>query len=374
MVLRKALQEFLESAKEAMDSLSLDNSLPPPSIRASLLARQQEVLQEIVTKYNTETTSVVTVLDMKEALKNIPPDDTLLTELSDQLNSTARTAYARLVLYSACRRASEQSLRDQMKLKASGSMERQDLLELFALVSTALKNLSCVQEYVASGRPLFPELPVLPSSSEQSSPPDRLERIQHLYLGELGYDAVFGTEEIKRIFFSPTAAHNEFTGDQELADALAKTMAAMRETITKVNLQSNATQFSDVESGGVTRVVTVDYSESDDTATPRGQAMAEQNEERQKRDLRVASQAAALQQKIIDELMSMNVEERKERLAHAAQVSNDLMRHALDQPPGPERIEFLRSIPESTQRLMAMHKIWEGVVAANGGKEPTSEH
>eukprot|EP00977_Amphora_coffeiformis_P009665 scaffold2227_cov168-Amphora_coffeaeformis.AAC.2 len=372
------LKDFLASAKQEVESLvELERPLSAPMVRGLLLERQNAVLERIVADYNNNRDSVplITVAAVKQALQNIisedhEQEDDSLSKMSQELNEAARLAYARLLLYSACRKRSEQSLREQMALKASGSIERKDLMDLFALCQTAVR-LPFVTDHISKAAPLFPDLEPTqdPAVVDDTPPQKRLERIQRLFLGELGYDSEFGTQEIKRIFFTPNES-NEFTGDLELSETFSKTMTAMQACITEAGVQASISKFSDVESGGVTRVVAVDYSEKDDdTGTPHGQTMAEQNEEQQRQQLRVASQAAALQQQILQEVLSMSEDVRKVKLADAERVSKDFLERVTKVPPGPERVEVLRSIDEPTQRLMAMHKLWEAHVAASNKGE-----
>jgi hypothetical protein len=43
-------------------------------------------------------------------------------------------------------------------------------------------------------------------------------------------------------------------------------------------------------------------------------------------------------------------------------------------PSTPERVEYLRSLDAATQRSMAMKKIWDNLVAANGNQPPIISH
>ena len=81
----------------------------------------------------------------------------------------------------------------------------------------------------------------------------------------------------------------------------------------------------------------------------------QQSEEEQKNQLRLASQAAVLQQEILGELLSLPEHERNNKLEEAEHVSQDFMQQVQTLPPGPERIEFLRSVDAPTSRLLAMH-------------------
>jgi hypothetical protein len=148
----------------------------------------------------------------------------------------------------------------------------------------------------------------------------------------------------------------------------------MHVAITNANIEASKTNFSDLDKGGTTRVVGVEYSEKvlDSSGevvdpSPSGQAMAmeEHTEEQQRQQLQVASQAAAMQQEILGELLAMSDVNRNKCLADAERASKDFLIRVMAKPPGPERIEILQSIDAPTQRLMVMHKLWE---ANNRGK------
>ena len=133
-------------------------------------------------------------------------------------------------------------------------MARKHLMELFALCQAAVK-LPCVQNHVAKGTPLFAILndnDSLPANNTQSTAPqERLQHVQRLFLMELGYDADFGTQEIQRIFVEQQS--ETMSNDPELFQTFMDTVAAMNATISQACLS----QFSDVDQGGVTRVVAV---------------------------------------------------------------------------------------------------------------------
>jgi hypothetical protein len=81
-----------------------------------------------------------------------------------------------------------------------------------------------------------------------------------------------------------------------------------------------------------------------------------------------------LQQEILGELLNMCDEERDAKLKLAKQEADKFIQQAMQMPPGPERVSFLRSVDPETQKLMAMHKLWGNMLAANGGKPPTMRY
>ena len=76
--------------------------------------------------------------------------------------------------------------------------------------------------------------------------------------------------------------------------------------------------------------------------------------------LKVASQAAALQDRLLQELLAMADGERQDTLRRAARASQDFLEGALQLPPGPQRIAYMRQVDPATQRLLLLHKLWQG--------------
>ena len=85
---------------------------------------------------------------------------------------------------------------------------------------------------------------------------------------------------------------------------------------------------------------------------------------------RLASEAALLQQTILGELLTLEEDERNLKLKEAAEVSREFMEEVMALPTGQERIDFLRGVDPTTSRQLAMHKLWAGMLQANGGQPP----
>jgi hypothetical protein len=75
--------------------------------------------------------------------------------------------------------------------------------------------------------------------------------------------------------------------------------------------------------------------------------------------LKMAAQAASMQQKILDEFMSMSERDRNEQLTKARKAHDLFLQDAMALPPGPQRIEFLQNISSEQQKLLLIHKLWE---------------
>ena len=394
---REFLQRFLLDCTEELNKHTLVEPQPLSEIRQYTLHLQRSCLERAVDKWNDENIgrdneTKITTEQVQLELRNLQQQSAdessndseqlkFHKELSD-LNEAARQAFCRLVLYSECLYEQE---KDKRSLQMTDSIERADLLEFCGLCLTVLR-LPNVQQHLRDGSDLFENVPVA-DSEKTILPQKRLEHIQRQFFCALGYDPDHGTAEIKRIFFT-TNNNNEYADDEQVLDAFAQLTSATRTALHNATIHAQEMAFSDQEEGGVTRVVSVSYSEklvdartgqqvvtgtdvdAAATAVPTGERMEEQAEAQQRENLHLAREAAALQKEILDELLALCDEERQARLATAKEASENFMKQALEIPSGAERVAFLRSVDPDTQRLMVMHKLWEGMVAANGGKEP----
>ena len=66
----------------------------------------------------------------------------------------------------------------------------------------------------------------------------------------------------------------------------------------------------------------------------------------------------------------MEESQRAHTLNEAAKASQKFMEDVMALPVGQERIDFLRSVDPTTSRKLAVHKIRNGILQANGGKPP----
>jgi hypothetical protein len=404
------LLEFFEKATNALKQCPKiseeDSVVDAPSfanLRMQLLNLQKECLVDVIQDYSenrkthrmTESGGSLTFAQVQETLQHLQKDEKTLSDslkkAMEEMNDEARLAFCRLVLRSECCWAGK---RGNRQLKASGMMQREDILEFCGLCNASVR-LPAVQEHLQTGAPLFPD--VEKSSSNIVFPQKRLQAIQRMFLQFLGYDADFGTLEIQRIFFNDVSK-SEYADDQQLIQIFATTAGHMNAVLQNANLAASQVTLSslcsDQDQGGVTRVVSIHCSEKlvdqqtgeelavvESDAPPEGQTMQEPEEEaesqqndhsqeKQRKELRIAREAAALQQEILGELLAMSEEERDKRLIVAQEAVEDFSRKAMEVPPGPERIALLRSIDPEAQRLMATHKLWTTMLAANGGKPP----
>jgi thiol-disulfide isomerase/thioredoxin len=342
---------------------------------------------------------------------------TTVQKASKALNEAARLCYCRLVLFSGCLQKfqwpknSHQQRQEQQhssSLRKSGGMSRDDLLELCGLCTTVLR-LPLVQRHLQEpghGTPLFDAqqlqraLGFFGSRDLQGTaaavaaplftsifPHERLEHIQRVFLQMIGYDADYGTAEIKRIFYNANSNDNEFTRDPQVMQVFGEMMTQIQISLSQATARISQYNFSDHDQGGCTRIVAVDYSEHEIDArtgevisseasiddTPAVQAMEEHvvdiadNDNcdmrrhcQEQQALRTAAVATArLQQEILAQVLSLPEAERQDQLDRAKQVSDEVVNQVLLIAPGPGRVEFFQSLDAGTQRLLALHKLWE---------------
>jgi hypothetical protein len=374
------LSSFFKDATKTL--LELDcpkecegNVLALSDFRMLLMDKQRSCLSRVVYQHNEQNDSRFTVEQVQERLAKLRNDISVRPQLQTartSLDDAARMALSKLVLYSETHDAST-----SRNLQTSGRFERSQLLEFVALCQTAVK-LDAVKQHLCDGSPLFDDLPKIDMESLptlERFPQKRLEKIQRLMSQAVGVHPDFTTTELKRIFTSPHSS--EYANDPETLKLFEQLVSQMNVAITNASLQSSEQALSDMDQGGVTRVVSVNIT---DVATGEGpsyhtaptkQTMLvndPQSSDVQKQQLRMASQAAVLQQELLGQLLNMKEHDRDHLLEQATKVTQDFLQHASSLTPGPERISFLQSVDPETSRLLAMHKLWS--TQQNGDKAP----
>jgi len=383
----QVLSDFFQQATETLEqTISLESPAHSlAEIRERLLSEQTASLQSVVDQYDD-----LTLDEVQAALRRCSPNEnqgSVLVQM-ERMNEAARLAFARLVLYSECLWNEETDTRD---LKASGELQDDDVRTFCGLCQAVIK-LPFVETHLRSGRePLFAELPAS-GDTKTILPQKRLECIQRMFLKAIGYEPDFATRAIKEKFYHD----NNDSIDASLQSTFTATIVAMEAALVQAAASSmHDTFFSDKEeTDGVTKVVAVQYSEKliDETtgeelltlsedASPQVETMADSKGDRESSDeakaqaerreqLRLAQQASVLQQQILGELLTMRDEEREAKLEQAREATRTVLQKAMQFPPGPERVAVLTSVDPATQRLMAMHKLWDTMLAANGGVPP----
>ena len=417
------LISFFETAKSRLDESEIENSTSSTNIRRLLLGIQNTCLEKVVEEYNEQQQQQQQQLDSEkhistDIVRQVLPQLQLNAETEEsvkkaltEMNEAARLAFCRLILYSECLRKFAQHNNsnhntDAPPLQTSGTFLRDDILEFIGLCNTCVK-LPNVLHHLSTGAPLFDDL------TEEALPPrtifphKRLEYIQRLIMQGVGYDPDFGSSEIKRIFFTRSGQTNLEGNDPQLATLFGTLIANMNAAITNATVQATQNNlFSDHDIGGVTRVLSVNYSEQvipgddddDDhgdhpthgtntavaaatssssaaaTAAPGDapwtQSMEQQADAKQRQQLLMAREAARAQQEMLGELLTMREEEREARLEQGRRASQELNDQLAQLAPGPERVALLQSIDLKTQRLIVMEKMWSSMLEQNGGKPP----
>jgi hypothetical protein len=440
MVPDELFQLFLRTCSQQLMSVEcvmaaiLDDAPQPVAIlRQCLLQQQRECLEQVLRDWNKENNSVAPVSgdQMQTGLRalqlssrtdiasltssNPSTTATRLRADLDAMNEAARWAFCRLLLYSETMREKQKELRNTKQARDFENdeesttwmmrpMQRSDIFEFCGLCKTVVR-LPEVQRHLRDGSALFSvnnkncgshsTAESSPTAAATTTPQNRLDLIQRRFLRALGYDPDHGTTEIQRIFFTPQP--NEYSNDAELIETFSQLVCTMNSVLVNETLHAQQKSFfsgysNDTVDGGVSRIVSVTYSEklvdvasgqdvvdqekNENTSfknaisPPSVERMDQQVHAQQQASLKIARDAAALEQEILGELLSLRDGDRHERLVQAKEAADDFRQKALEIPMGTERVAFLRSVDPRTQRLLLMHKIWEGVVASNGGKEP----
>jgi len=269
-------------------------------------------------------------------------------------------------------------------------LDRSTLLEFCALCTTAIK-LPEVEAHLARGIDIFAYevgkneyvngayFGSEDDSGDGLTAAARVLHLQHMVFCAIGFDPNYGGSEMRRIMTEGESidGSNDNDNDQddvELQGAISNFLLNMQAAAKKAMEHEEMNMgLSDRNDGGVTRVVGVRYSEKDITTAelaggagttdedgaPANFRMEEQNEERQREQLKMAAKAANLQQSILDELKSMESGERDAALAKAKETHEQFLAKAMSLEAGAERLAFLQSVTSEQQRLLLMHKLWE---------------
>lgn len=290
------------------------------------------------------------------------------------MNGAARKAFARLVLHQECIWENNDNGRSLIR---TGKIEKKALMEFCGLCN-AMVMLEIVLKHLRDGSPMFKDTEE-PERSEEIFPQKRLERLQRMMMRAVGYDPAFGTTELQRIFMTSASDGNEFDGDMQVHQMFANLGTMMNSAITNATMEITNPKLSDQDEGGHTRVVSVNYAEkivepgewnpNQSIGAPMANSMQDATEE-QKKQLMMAREAAAMQQAVLAELLQMGEDDRERKLKVAKQEHDKFLKKVMELPPGHERVEFMRSVDPETNRLLLMHKLWDHMLQANGGKPP----
>mmetsp|Transcript_26528 Transcript_26528/g.30346 ORF Transcript_26528/g.30346 Transcript_26528/m.30346 type:complete len:499 (-) Transcript_26528:206-1702(-) len=282
------------------------------------------------------------------------------------------------------------NLHHQAEEEEEQGMDRNSILEFCGLCATAV-TISQVQEYIKHGEEISFETKTNHDDGNgndsevqddekkfktflktNTTPHERIVHLQHLMLCAVGYEPNYGGVSMRNKMIM-----NEHTNDkdEELDSAFAAYLLSMQ-SIAKEAIVVNASRgLSDQNEGGVTRVVSVNYSEREVPATscphmndgsssnnvepPTNQFMEQQNEEKQRRQLYMAQQAVQIQKKILDDLLEMDSNDREICLKEAQNAHEQFISDAMALPSS-ERVEFMSNVDPGLQKMLLMYKVWEG--------------
>ena len=359
----------------------------PPSLdaqRQALLKIQVQSLQEAVSRYNDELGTVpegITLQDAKEALKNSN------FAVARGMEDAARCALVRAVLQAelawdswVVQQGSVENEERSRGLKDENdvnSMSLDSIKEFCGLFSAAV-NLPVVEKYLRNGKDISFDGTTNDEQEDDSgesrlTPPERMEYSHLLLLRAVGYRAAFAKTSMQKLFFPGEEDGNDANSpDAELQEAFGNFLNATATAANKAAITSSSALQASTLSDGKTRVVSVQHSERTvsgeavggmsaitNDAVPLAQSMEEHDDERQRRQLAMARKAAALQQGLLNEVHAMEEIEREKILADAKDAHLSFLMRVSELPIGEERVHFLQSIDSDTQRLLAIHKLWE---------------
>lgn len=385
-------------AQAAVDSLAV--------LRLRLIQVQLETLHHVVEDYNSRSQgSHISLESVQIALRQIGESrrdgeccndgDKCLYEAMQRMNEAARLAFVRSVINAFQEDLDERKLlgkRQEDEVddpSIHSTISRQEILEYFGLVIVAL-TMHEVQQYLTYGGQIdfsgnSSSCRQQAQDEELSTPETRLLLLKGLFLrAVIGHSrtenpTVFILREAKRLLLpdstsSSANSNNDeqvrSTDDEEFLRVFENYLSAVR--VAKENAISSW-NLSHLDRDGVTRVVSVTYSEitpmdaGEATSTmslpPQQSIMDEHRESEQRQNLSMARKVSQIQQELLDQLLVMDEDDRALTLKEAKEAHDNFLKEALSIPPGPQRILFMQSIDEESQKKLIMHKLWESQLA-----------
>ena len=372
-----ALNRYHIDSDDYVDTSSTsENILIPLTLdqhKSKILSLQMKVVEKIVSTYTSRSTDKVkiSVETLSSALRQVATlgDDYLtLKTAAEEFNSSARLALARIVLISErnWRQNGSPNTRDFIdKDNYSKSMMRDAFKDFFGLTTAAVelpeikKELKNIEETKSSDDvpslipPMTDDLLKLSLPSAQK----KLICLQRACLNAVNFDHRFATAVLNKL-------PENYPNDGELIHLFRNFVDAMTSAVTNATCSS----LNDEATG--TKVVEVKYKTVDDIGVPSTEKMSHQRNFEQMKELAMARKAAELQQTVMAELLDLDEIRRDIILKEAKAVHDNFITETMKLPIGPERVHYLQSIDDSTQRKLVMYKMWEQLVARNGGKSP----
>lgn len=370
------LELFFEAATKDLEELdleeefkSLGNNITLSDCRNCLVGQQEKVLSRALEEYNQREKSCISFTSARERLENLNDVSLRVEDARKVFESTARQALCKMVLYAETHRKDEMPTRE---LQKDGILDRNKLLDFIALCETAI-SMPPVKKYLVDGSPMFDDLgKVAEERTAMKFPQARLEKIQSHFSEAVGWDPEFTAIELRKLFM--VSSPSEYSGDQEILRLFQQLVVQMHQAVADASLGARHQPLCDRDQGGVTRVIAVQHSEvsvpqsdaamSTSIAPSRKTIDPQLTENEQKRQIRIASEAARLQDGIIQDLLAMQEQVRDRKLAEAKDASDRFIATIESLPPGRDRISYLQSVDSYTSSLLAMHKVWSAYLAS----------
>lgn len=366
------LLDFFRTATDALSNVEHDNDetnviMTLEGHRRGIMSTQLKVLEQVVNKHGG-----ITAEDVQTSLRQVAKvKDKDLDVASDEFNEAARLTFARSVLLAEKRwreyNADSSGANTSKKLINEDSYNlssmRTAYIEFFGLCNAAVKLPEVHAHLRSNAEPTSDDLipPVIDGLKETGLPEaqKRLIMLQRTCLAAVGYEPSFATGVMNKL-------PQNYPNDAELFQVFREFLNVMTATVT----DATAVELKDDVTG--TKVTAVKYSEKSaaDVEAPSSDGMAQQKELEQRKQLELARKAAELQQSIMAELIEMGDEDRSAALEEAKEAHDSFMDQLMEIPVGPERVAFLQNADDTTQRKLIMLRMWEGMKARNGGKEP----
>lgn len=378
------LVDFFIRSRAAMMDCRSTTFLTIAECRQQLLKEQLLCLEDAVNKYNSTLNDPTQHLTLEKVQEELKSFDTPSEEM-EAMNDAARSSLARMVLQAQSRRDAP------VAASTPTTMTRSDLLDFCSLVHAAM-GVEEVQQYVkGSVDSLFGDQEEAPpgTSSSSLSPRDRIEYVKKLFWQALGYhDSEWSAKELSRILQEQQAQN-----DTELLTLFFQTFSNIMDIISEIEGQQNGTPFghgdanngsnkTNLQDDGVTRVVSVQYSESVLTNAETGNSQQQQQQESSSSGIRMLGvapnqqpsihedddqqevvaahkQTAALRESLLQELLQMEEGDRVIELKRAEEAVISFQQRILQVQPGVERIAILQDMDADTRRLLALHSTWQ---------------
>jgi hypothetical protein len=366
------LHSFFEQATKELHQLSYndDNDESAKTLqqhRLSVLKIQQSCLSQVVANF--ESFAIEDVISQLQTM-NTHPDAMSLQEPSEEMTNAARQALARVVLQQELYHPTTTTTTN-IPLTRTAILEFCGLCQAVVLLDDVQKFLisrNSNKDTTTAAAPL--QLYNFTIPKKLLFPQERLQYIQRLFFAALGYDADKANKEIQEIMEGTD-------DDKDLQQVFGDTIAQLRAVLAKALVDIQQDDLNDFHEGGVTRVVSVSYSESNEMSAPpptHNYDMVGRRENNNHDDdsagIQMARQTAALEQTILAQLLQMDVDERTVLVENGANAQDEFMSALESLPKGPERVAYMTSLGSETQHLLLMHRIWQGLINRNKGQPP----